>query len=71
MEDYPQIKGNEGIADGKYTLNKSPGQLLRLSGIDLTVTANAWRLTSQAPSSSILRNFLEETGNDCIAGDVF
>ena len=71
MEDYPQIKGNEGIADGKYSLNKSPGQLLRLSGIDLTVTANAWRRTSQAPSLSILRNFLEETGNDCIAGDVF
>jgi hypothetical protein len=41
MEGYPQRKGDEGIADGKYSLNKSPGQLLRLSGIDLTVTANA------------------------------
>jgi hypothetical protein len=71
MEDYPQMKGNEGIVGGKYSLNKSPGQQLRLSGIDLTVTANAWRLTSRAPGLSILRNFLEETGNDYITGDVF
>jgi hypothetical protein len=69
MEGYPQRKGDEGIADGKYSLNKSPGQLLRLSGIDLNIHCKC--LKADKPSSSILGNFLEETGNDCIAGDVF